>query len=329
MSSMFEGFADQWTPLLPSRDVPGAPRRVDVAGTPLVTWRTADGKAAILHDRCPHRGVSLALGSVTDRGRLACGFHGWEFEADGRCAHVPFNPSVNLARLGATAPPTVETAGLVWVFTGSVPLGEPSYPDGLDDPTHARVSRVTEWDCHWTRAMEGLLDPTHLPFVHRRTVGHLTKRRQRRESVMHVQVVREDFGLGYLDRIDDNPPGSEIYWHQPNLMMLEALIPPRQLRLYVWCIPIDQNRTRLIEMTTRNFARNPAATLAIDLYNRTMSRQARRVVECLPPSPVPDPHREQHVPTDTPMLSFRSWYLRELADSSIPDSGGPIHPDQR
>ncbi len=329
MSCMFEGFADQWTPLLPSGHVTGKPRRVVVAGTPLVTWRTPAGQAAVLHDRCPHRGVSLALGSITDRGRLACGFHGWEFDADGRCAHVPFNPGVNLARLGATALPISETAGLVWVFTGSAPLGDPSYPPALDDSKQSRVTHVKEWDCHWTRAMEGLLDPTHLPYVHRNTVGRLTKRRQRRGSIMRIPVVREDFGLGYLDRIDDNPPGSEIYWYRPNLMVLEALIPPRALRLYVWCVPIDANRTRLIEMTARNFARNPAATLALDLYNRTMSRQARRVIESLPSSPVPDPHREQHVPTDKPMLTFRSWYRLELADRSIPDGGGSIHPDQR
>ncbi len=323
---MFEGFADQWTPLLPSRGVTGSLRRVVVAGTPLVTWRTPAGQAAVLYDRCPHRGASLALGSITDQGHLACGFHGWEFEADGRCAHVPFNPNVNLARLGATAPPTIETAGLVWVFTGSAPLGGPDYPDSLDDPAQARGMHVEEWKCHWTRAMESLLDSTHMPIVHGNTVGRRMKRRTRRDSIMRIPIVQEDWGFGFLDRIDDHPPGGEISWYRPNLMLLEANLAPREMRLYIWCVPIDENRTRIVQLSTRNFAKNKVTSYAVRQFNRLVFRQARAIVESSPPGPVPDPRQEQNVPTDRPMLMFRAWYQREMADSSVPDPGGRVRP---
>ena len=65
---MFEGFAEQWTPLLPSEDVTGTLRSVMVAGTPLVTWRTPDGQPVVFLDRCPHRSVALSLGSTTPDG---------------------------------------------------------------------------------------------------------------------------------------------------------------------------------------------------------------------------------------------------------------------
>jgi phenylpropionate dioxygenase-like ring-hydroxylating dioxygenase large terminal subunit len=42
--------------------------------------RFHDGVGALL-DRCPHRGVALSLGTITD-GCLACPFHGWRFGAD-------------------------------------------------------------------------------------------------------------------------------------------------------------------------------------------------------------------------------------------------------
>lgn len=326
MSRMFEGFADQWTPLLPSGDVTDEVRRVVVAGTPLVTWRTPQGQPAVLYDRCPHRSVSLALGSITSDGHLACGFHGWEFDADGRCVHVPFNPSVNVNRLGATAMPSVEAGGLVWVFTGFGPLGDPAYPDSLDDPLQVRGVHVEDWDCHWTRAMESMLDSTHVPVVHATTIGRYMKRRARRDSVMRLNVVEEDFGFGFLDGVDDHPPGGEITWYRPNLMMLETVIPPRKLRLYIWCVPVDDQHTRMVQLSTRNFAKNRSVGVAVDTFNRSVFRQARRVVETSPPGPVPDPHREQNVPTDKPMLIFRHWYHRELAGTSIPDPGGPIRP---
>ena len=116
---MFDGFARQWTPLLPSAEITTTPRRIKVAGEDLVAWRPQpDALPGVLLDRCPHRGVSLALGKRTDDGSLACAFHGWEFRPDGGCAHIPFNPDAARSRLGATALPVRETAGFVWVFTG-------------------------------------------------------------------------------------------------------------------------------------------------------------------------------------------------------------------
>ncbi len=324
MSAMFEGFAEQWTPLLPSGDVTGTLRSVTVAGTPLVTWRTPDGQPVVFLDRCPHRSVALSLGSTTPDGGIKCAFHGWEFDRDGRCTHVPFNPSVTLSRLGATALPCAETGGLVWVYTGFGPLGDPAYPASLDDPLQVRGTHLKEWQCHWTRALESLLDSTHVPYVHGSSMGRLMRHRQRRDSVMRIPVVHEDFGFGFLDGIDDHRPGGEIFWYRPNLMVLEAVIPPRLLRLYIWCVPIDAHRTRIVELTTRNFAKNRAATLGVEFYNRLMFEQARRVVETSPPGPVPEPHREQNVPTDKPMLIFRSWYHREMAGTSVPEPGGPI-----
>ena len=90
---MFDGFAGQWTPLLPAAQVTARPRRVRVAGEDLVVWRPGAGVLpGVLLDRCPHRGVSLSLGQPADGGALACAFHGWEFGPDGACRHVPFNP---------------------------------------------------------------------------------------------------------------------------------------------------------------------------------------------------------------------------------------------
>ena len=38
--------------------------RLRVAGQDLVVWRAPDGEVGVLLDQCPHRGVSLALGTA-------------------------------------------------------------------------------------------------------------------------------------------------------------------------------------------------------------------------------------------------------------------------
>lgn len=147
---MFADFADQWTPVLPSRDVRATPRRVVLAGEPLVLWRDNSGRPAVLLDRCPHRSVSLSLGRRTSEGGLACRFHGWEFSTDGACRYVPFNPQAPLERLSATAVPHRELGGLLWVYTGFDPQTEPHVPEHLLDDSLVRFFYHEEWDAHWT-----------------------------------------------------------------------------------------------------------------------------------------------------------------------------------
>lgn len=215
---MFDGFERQWAPLLPAAQVSGTPQRVRVAGEDLVAWRAPDGEVGVLLDRCPHRGVSLALGAVRPDGSLACGFHGWEFGPDGACRHIPFNPGARRERFAATALPVIVTGGFVWVFTGlgrgdtdeEIAAG-PTYSDVLDGPTAqtgplARMDHVEEWDCRWTRAMENMLDFPHLPYVHRSTIGRFVRRRQQRDSSLRYELTDTDYGFRFGTRVDGGRP---------------------------------------------------------------------------------------------------------------------------
>ena len=112
-----------WHPILPAHAVrAGAPPlSARLQGEDLVVWRSAAGALQVWQARCPHRGVHLGLGRVLGD-RLACAYHGWEFEAgSGRCVAVPA-----LADL-AGVPGQVQAArcearawgGMVWVQSGT------------------------------------------------------------------------------------------------------------------------------------------------------------------------------------------------------------------
>jgi nitrite reductase/ring-hydroxylating ferredoxin subunit len=47
------------------------------------------GRPNVIQDRCPHRGASLSLGKIRDKG-LSCPYHGWTFDSAGTCIEIPF-----------------------------------------------------------------------------------------------------------------------------------------------------------------------------------------------------------------------------------------------
>lgn len=314
---MFEDFARQWTPLVTSASVKKTPQRVVIAGQAVVVWRGPDGRVSVLIDRCPHRGVSLALGSCTPDGHLACGFHGWEFDADGACVHIPFNPTAGLESRSATALPSREIGGLIWVYTGFGPDHEPMMAEHLLDRSLARFEYVEEWDCHWTRAMENMLDFPHLPYVHRTTIGRFVRSKQRRDSTLTFDLADTDYGFSFGTRVDDNPPGASLRWYRPNSMVLDTIPEPRIMRVQIYCIPAGHNKTRMMLIAVRNFAKSPAAALAFDRFNLKVLHQDRAIVESSDPVEVPEDKVEKSVRSDRPTLTFRTWYLRNLKGTCV------------
>jgi phenylpropionate dioxygenase-like ring-hydroxylating dioxygenase large terminal subunit len=71
-----------------SREIGARPRAVTLDGHGHVLWRDRSGTVAMLEDRCPHRGAPLSQGRVCD-GAIACPYHGWQFDAAGRCTAMP------------------------------------------------------------------------------------------------------------------------------------------------------------------------------------------------------------------------------------------------
>ena len=81
---------NQWYVVLESREVGNKPVGVTRLGEKLVFWRDAQQVVRCAYDRCPHRGVQLSIG-VVHNGHLQCPFHGFEYDFNGRCAHIPAN----------------------------------------------------------------------------------------------------------------------------------------------------------------------------------------------------------------------------------------------
>ncbi len=315
---MFEDFANVWTPVMPAKRLGRSLVPFTLAGERIVLFRDASGAPAALVDQCPHRGVALSLGKRTADGCVECPFHGWRFGADGTNVHVPFNPNAKRATLGATPLPAREIGGLVWVHTapGATTAVEPNVPDALLRDDVRCTFLEADWNAHWTRAMENMLDYPHLPFVHRTTIGRDIDKRLTPQSTLSLDWHEQPFGARITVSMDGDAPRDILEYHAPNGMALLLSGPPKLFRIHAFCVPTERDRTRMLIATTRTFARAALFDPLFDVGNRKILGQDRAVVESSRPAEVPHAVDEASVATDKPTLAFRRLYLSRLKGTS-------------
>jgi phenylpropionate dioxygenase-like ring-hydroxylating dioxygenase large terminal subunit len=164
-----------WQPVARRIDLARGPQRAVLLGEPLAVFLGEGGRAAVVSDRCPHRGASLSMGEVSDDA-IRCPYHGWEWGGrDGRCLRIP-----SLADQGQIPPaarlaayPVREQWGLVWTALEE-PLGEPPrvpwFESGNWDWGHGTPF---ELPVDLGVMIENFRDVAHFAFVHRDSLGEV------------------------------------------------------------------------------------------------------------------------------------------------------------
>ena len=146
----------------------GTPLRVRLLGTDYVAFRDSAGRIGFLDERCPHRGVSLALARNEECG-LRCIFHGWKIDVTGRVVDVPThspNPEAFAATVRVNRYPTHEGGGIVWVWLGDRPA--PRFPELPFTVVPARRvwMTISESQCNWLQGVEATIDSAHIGTLH-------------------------------------------------------------------------------------------------------------------------------------------------------------------
>ena len=166
---------DYWYPLARSKNLkPGKSIDVCFAGEPIVLVRTESGSVFALEDRCAHRQVPLHAGTVRGE-HLQCCYHGWTYDATGRCIDVPYLDEGEALPKGVRGYPCRESYGLIFVFPGDVrKIGDKLFPDirSFDDPNYKTRYLDRRIDCHYSFMHENLMDMNH-QFLHRRLMGRI------------------------------------------------------------------------------------------------------------------------------------------------------------
>lgn len=154
---------------------PGEVKPIHFFGKDMVLFRTESGEAKVLDAFCPHLGAHLGYGGRVVGDRIACPFHGWEFNGTGQCTRVPYArnmpPKVAGGKEAIYPYPVVERnqAIFVWyhpqrtapTFDFDV-LPEFSSPDWV-------ISQRNQWVINTTlqETAENPVDAAHFVYVHR------------------------------------------------------------------------------------------------------------------------------------------------------------------
>jgi 5,5'-dehydrodivanillate O-demethylase len=194
-----------WQPIATTAELARQPViQVKLLGETLALYRDERGGLGLVAERCPHRGASLAYGIPEEDG-LRCPYHGWKFDAEGRCLEQPAEPEDSnfCSKVRIAGYPVQEMGGLVFAYLGQQPA--PLLPrwdlfvrDDLD-----REVMFSRLPCNWLQIQENSMDPMHVDFLHNNLNAYLSRRQGKPIARVQRTTARFDFTrfeFGYMKR---------------------------------------------------------------------------------------------------------------------------------
>ncbi|MBL8199736.1 MAG: aromatic ring-hydroxylating dioxygenase subunit alpha [Chromatiales bacterium] len=293
-----------WYPICTTAELTGAaPVRAQVLCLPFVAFRDAGGQARVLADTCVHRGGALHKGKVVN-GRLACPYHGWQFDGGGRCALIPsLGADGNIpARAKVDSYPVVERYGIVFAFLGD--LAEAERPALYEVREYGqpgwRAGLVTfDIDAYFERSIENGLDPVHNEFVHT-LQGNIRFRPDRMQvtsdewsSTVFVKMDPPKKGTTQLENLrnDDNPEhfgASSGHYGANTLITRISLSKDNVFVQYFFEQPIDEGHTRIFFLNMRNCMLEEQNDARMQQINMAIAEEDIAVITRLNPVRTPE-----------------------------------------
>ncbi|MDX1977807.1 MAG: Rieske 2Fe-2S domain-containing protein [Pseudanabaenaceae cyanobacterium bins.68] len=223
--------AEAWYPVFYLADLdPKQPHPFTLLGADLVIWwDQAAQQWRAFADQCPHRLARLSEGRIAEDGLIECPYHGWAFQGDGRCDRIPQQPEQGKGHLSARACvrsyPTFASQGLLFIYAG-----EAENAAQVKVPTIPVLeAQDSDWVCFGTfrdlpydatTLLENVLDASHLPFTHHRSVGNRAN-----AAPMELEII-ESSKQGFRGTWAEGPRRGKLgrqdtYFVAPNLMWHE------------------------------------------------------------------------------------------------------------
>jgi phenylpropionate dioxygenase-like ring-hydroxylating dioxygenase large terminal subunit len=161
-----------WQPVARLEDLEDGPQRAVLLDEPLAVFLTGNGEAAVVADRCAHRGALLSMGKVCGDS-IQCPYHGWEWSGDGACTRIPSLADQRqippLARIPSY--PVRVHWGLVWTTLEEPLTDVPDVPWFDETSWTWGHGAPFELPVAFGLMIENFRDVAHFAFVHQATLG--------------------------------------------------------------------------------------------------------------------------------------------------------------
>jgi phenylpropionate dioxygenase-like ring-hydroxylating dioxygenase large terminal subunit len=255
-------FFRHWYPLSPVQDLDcNRPTAVTILGLRLVVWKPKSSEFRVFLDQCPHRLAPLSEGRIDEKtGDLMCSYHGWQFDEQGTCTHLPQAENLDFVKgkdnLCAVALPVCQQQGLLWVWPDAASSEQAAHTPLLLSP-QIDASKGFVWSSFvrdlaydWQTLVENVTDPSHVPFAHHGVQGDRNK-----ATPLSIQILQSTPAL-IEATISGRLPGA-ITFEPP--CRLEYAISfgdgSKQVGLVTYCIPVAPGKSRIVAQFPRNFAK--------------------------------------------------------------------------
>ena len=253
-------------------------------GHRLALYRTTDGRAVALEDRCAHKPVPLSAGRVVGDDLVAA-YTGFRYGPDGRCTAVPTQDNVPYgARVHAY--PVHEDGTFVWVWPGEprlAPLRRPPSAPWLQDSEWVTFGDAWDTKASIRLMQDNFSDITHVAMVDPEIAPPALGAGPPPPLEVRVSETTMSFSRSY-------PPAPVAPWHAQllglpadaqHLHREEGEFTSPGLWVDRWLVtveghgkadgehgfvfthaltPVDETTTRHVWRVSRNFATSPAAT---------------------------------------------------------------------
>jgi 5,5'-dehydrodivanillate O-demethylase len=257
-----------WQPVGTAAELAQEPvRKIRLFGENLTLYRSEGGEYGLVGERCPHRCLSMEYGIPDPRG-LRCAYHGWLFDAKGRCLEQPFEDRTlpdnrYKDRIAIKAYPVEELGGMIFAYLGPEPVPLVPRWDVLVRDDLDKVIEIHLLPCNWLQCMDNAADPVHFEYLHAVYGNYQLKKLGRPPAMVaarHLKIEFDRFDYGIMKRrllegqspdVDDWTTGHPLLF--PNILAVgNADAPTLQYR-----VPRDDTHT--IQFAYRTTVRKPGA----------------------------------------------------------------------
>ncbi|HWO84588.1 MAG TPA: Rieske 2Fe-2S domain-containing protein [Solirubrobacterales bacterium] len=318
-----------WQPVARLEDLKDGPQRAVLLGEPLAVFLTESGEAAVVADRCAHRGALLSMGKVCGES-IQCPYHGWEWSGEGACTRIPSLADQRqippLARIPSY--PVQVQWGLVWTTLEEPLTGVPDVPWFDEESWTWGHGEPFELPVAFGLMIENFRDVSHFAFVHQATLGV--------QPAEIEPLLPERDGLEVTMRRDMKwGEGASDAWGSLREMGYHTIAPnftsarmftddgERCLLHAARAISATESAHYWIEAGLENFDRERLEKVIA--YDAGIYAEDVAVLSKVTPPELPlDPSAEVHTPADRFTLAYRQAYVefvhRALAGQPAPSS---------
>jgi len=294
-----------------SRLTPTAPLAARLLEESLVLWRSRNGIHA-WKDLCIHRGSRLSAGRIAGD-CLACPYHGWEYNASGRCVRIPAHPDQPPpARAAVTTYLAMEAYGLVWVCLGNPDRKLSAFGEWDDSSCRKILAGPYLYRAHAPRVIENLLDIAHFPFVHAGYLGDPAKAQIGDYEVETCgdTIIAKDIPVWQPDPDGTGKPADVFYTYhvlRPLCVRFTKVHDANRFSMFACVTPVGERESLAWLVMAMNYAHD-VPEKELRSFQDAVSNQDIPIVEGQRPELLPlDLQAELHLRSDRAAIAYRQW----------------------